>query len=358
MIFVPSKSKRDRNLHQARAAQCGSQASLLLGVEEQEAAAARADQLAADRAVVERELVPAVDLGVGHQARALLLELPVLVHEAAERVELAGLDRLEALVAELFDVVQVVDHRAIVLAALVVLLLQHLRRRPVEARRHHHQAVLEQVQRVVARLDRPRAHRVVLVELEHRRAAERRDVLVLLADRLLQQIDLDVAGHLGQLARVHEVPLELVQHAQQASAEAARRPEAGAGRDVGHAGDLDVTAGDAGQAQRLADDRVLDVVDLLDALDLRVAQDDLFERGLHQRHVDVLVDRGGHQEPAVLPVVRGQVGAAAAEGDAKRAASDDHFQTAKGGIEDGACWQDRRRRASAAAVGQSARTRE
>src|SRR5205807_2459423 len=106
------------------------------------------------------------------------------------------------------------------------------------------------------------------------------------------------------LAGVHEVPLELVQHAQQTGPEAARGAESRAGRDVGHARDLDARAADAGQAQRLADDRVLDLVDPLDALDLRIAQDDLFERRLHQRDVDVLVDGRGNQESPVVPVGR------------------------------------------------------
>src|SRR5690242_10032267 len=60
------------------------QALLLLGVEHQEAAAASPDQLAADGAVVEREVVPLVDLRIRHAARALALVLPMLVHQLAE----------------------------------------------------------------------------------------------------------------------------------------------------------------------------------------------------------------------------------------------------------------------------------
>jgi hypothetical protein len=42
------------------------------------------------------------------------------------------------------------------------------------------------------------------------------------------------------------------------------------------------------------------------------------------RHVDVLGDRGGDEKPAVLAIVRGEVGTSAAKGDTQRATSDDH----------------------------------
>ena len=50
-------------------------------VDEQEAAAAGADELAADRAAAARERVERVDALVGHARRALALVLPVLVHQ-------------------------------------------------------------------------------------------------------------------------------------------------------------------------------------------------------------------------------------------------------------------------------------
>ena len=79
----------------------------VLGVEHQEAAAAGADQLAADRAVLHAQLVPFVDLGVAHAARAALLVLPVLVHQLAELGEIAGFQRRLAAQSELLHVVEV-----------------------------------------------------------------------------------------------------------------------------------------------------------------------------------------------------------------------------------------------------------
>ena len=64
-------------------------------------------------------------------------------------------------------------------------------------------------------------------------AAIGRDELVLLADRLAQSIDLDMAGLLRELPRADDASLVGVKRAQQRRREAAGRPEPGAGRDIG-----------------------------------------------------------------------------------------------------------------------------
>src|SRR5262245_37005716 len=69
---------------------------LVLGVEEQEAATARADQLAAERAAGHREIVPAVDLAIAHGAAPLLLVLPVDVHQLGKLPEVPALERVAA----------------------------------------------------------------------------------------------------------------------------------------------------------------------------------------------------------------------------------------------------------------------
>src|SRR5689334_18336874 len=63
-------------------------------VGQQEAAAARAQQLAPEGAGVARASVPALHLLVGDVLRQRLLRDPVLVQESAERVQLAALQRL------------------------------------------------------------------------------------------------------------------------------------------------------------------------------------------------------------------------------------------------------------------------
>ena len=221
------------------------------------------------------------------------------------------MDRVAAAIAEVAHVVKVVDHRLIVLLAAVVLLLEDAARGAIEPRRHHHQVVLQQVDDLVGRVERTGVDLPVLTKIERRQAAERGDVLVLLSDRFLQQIQLDVAGHLGQLAGMDEVPLLLVEDLEQAGGEAARGAEAGPRGNVGDAGDLQVGRGDAGELERLADDRVADLVDGLHPFDLGVAEQHLLERRQLAGHVHVLGDRRRQNEAAVLLVVRRQVGAAA-----------------------------------------------
>jgi hypothetical protein len=71
-------------------------------------------------------------------------------------------------------------------------------------------------------------HGAVLPEFEGCDAAEGRDVLVLLAHRFAQQIDLDVARLFSQFLARKKVPVQGVQRAQQRHGEAARRAQAGA----------------------------------------------------------------------------------------------------------------------------------
>ena len=115
-----------------------------------------------------------------------------------------------------------------------------------------------------------------------------------------------------------------VQRLEQRRGEAARRAEPGAGRNVGHAGDFQRVRLKSDQLERFADDRMLDLVDRLHALELGIFDDQVVDEGLVQRDVDVLVDRRRDQEAAVLAVIGRQVGAAAAQRDAQRAAGDDH----------------------------------
>ena len=78
------------------------------------------------------------------------------------------------------------------------------------------------------------------------------------------------------------------------------------------------------QPHRLADDRVLHLVDASTCSSFEYLRIMPGVHGRCDRDVDVLVDRRGDQEAAVLAVVRRQVGAAAAERDPERAARDDH----------------------------------
>ena len=99
--------------------------------------------------------------------------------------------------------------------------------------------------------------------------------------------------------------------------EAAGGAEAGAAGDVGHGRELDVRIGDAGEFHRLADDRMLDLVDVVGAFEFGIFDDDARLKRAVLREVDVFVDGRSHEEAAELAVIRWQVGASSAEGDAQ-----------------------------------------
>src|SRR5262245_60555812 len=103
----------EADLGQAGADHGVAQPGLVLGVEHQEPATAGTDQLATNRAVLERELIPFVDARVRHAAGSLLLMGPVLVHQLAELDQLAAFQRLEAAQSEILDIIQVLDHAAV-----------------------------------------------------------------------------------------------------------------------------------------------------------------------------------------------------------------------------------------------------
>jgi hypothetical protein len=220
--------------------------------------------------------------------------------------------------------VEVGDHLRIVFERAAVLVRQDESGAAREPGEEEQEVVFEVEQRLHRQRQRPRLDGVVGREREAGHAAVGRDVLILLADRLLQPVDLDLAGEVREIRRVEQAPPVRVQGLQQRGGETARRAQPGSGRDVGERGDLDLRRAHADHLQRFADDRVMDLVDLRDVLELRVLEEDAGHERAHRRHVHVLVDRGRDDRSAVLPVVRRQVRAAAPESNPQRAARDDH----------------------------------
>ncbi len=166
-----------------------------------------------------------------------------------------------------------------------------------------------------------------LAELEAGHPTIGSDILILLADRLAETVDFDVAGLLRQFLGMNEVAVVGMQGFQQRCREAARGAKARAGRDVGHGGQLEPLAVHLHVGHGLADDGVGQLGRIGHALELRIFDDEVFDEGLVQRDVDVAVDRSGDQEAAELAVIGRQVGAAASQGDAERASDDDHARS-------------------------------
>src|SRR5580700_2431424 len=115
-------------------------------------------------------------------------------------------------------------------------------------------------------LDRP-----VLVEGERCDASKSADVLVLLADRFLENVYLDSARFFGKLRRWNELTLVRAERVDQRHGECARRTEPRVPRQIGDADELN-PARHAAKPQGLAKDAVLDLVDVVDDLRLRVSE--------------------------------------------------------------------------------------
>ena len=115
-----------------------------------------------------------------------------------------------------------------------------------------------------------------------------------------------------------------VQSLQERGRKRSRRSKPRARWDVGQGGDLDLRGVQLQHADRLADDRMLYLVDFLDVLQPGVFQKNARREGPDHGHVDIAVDGRGDEKTAVALVIRWQVGAAASQGDSQRASGNDH----------------------------------
>src|SRR5215831_6452421 len=99
------KIKVEPNLGQTGLTHGVPQPHLVLNVEHEKAAPTCADQFAANRPVLQRKMVPPVNLRVRYVARALTLVLPVLVHQPAKARHVSLLQCGFAAKAEIFHAV-------------------------------------------------------------------------------------------------------------------------------------------------------------------------------------------------------------------------------------------------------------
>ena len=137
-------------------------------------------------------------------------------------------------------------------------------------------------------------------------------------------VNLDMTRVLCQRLLRNLLALQLVERGKQRDEVGARRAEPGATRHVGHGRDLQA-AGEAEHLERWPDEIVLDLVWRRHLLGARVFQADVFiGRGAIDVDIDVLVDRGAQDEPAMLRIVRRQVGPAAAERNPIRCSRQNH----------------------------------
>jgi hypothetical protein len=126
--------------------------------------------------------------------------------------------------------VQVIGHLLVALLALVVLLFEDAAGRAAVAGEEEQEIVLQVVKRLGIDLERGGLDVAVGEELEAGEPAIGGDILVLLPDRLLELLDLDLAGLLGQCLGVDDVLAVGMQGLEDGGGEAAGGPQPGAGR--------------------------------------------------------------------------------------------------------------------------------
>src|SRR5271156_2206322 len=89
------------DLAQTGAPHGGAKTRFVFGIENEEAAAARANQLAAKGSRGASQAVHFIDKSAAHSGRTLLLVLPMNVHEFGKLAQIAGQKRVPAFVAQL-----------------------------------------------------------------------------------------------------------------------------------------------------------------------------------------------------------------------------------------------------------------
>src|SRR5438105_4325393 len=173
-----------------------------LAVEEEEAASARAGDLAAGRAGRSGQVVPAVDRGPGYPAGQPAFGQPGLVQVLPNPGDVSPAQVVAHRLGGRLDAVEALDRGC---QAVLPLLLQDLAGVVPHAGEEEHQALREGRQNLGARIERLDFD-TPAPEAEEVEPAEGGRVLVLLADRHLQLVDLDEAGQLGDLAGGQPLP--------------------------------------------------------------------------------------------------------------------------------------------------------
>src|SRR5216684_3157937 len=161
-------------------------------------------------------------MGIAHAARPALLVLPMLMHQRAKLGRLAGLKDRLALQSKLFDEMQVGDHVLVAALGFGVLILQDRPGTARKAGKEQQQIVFEIKLGIHRYLQRLYIDAVVRMEGEAGQSAARGDILILLADRLAEAIDLDFASELRQLLRLDLAHPVYIERLQQRRGEASR----------------------------------------------------------------------------------------------------------------------------------------
>src|SRR5258705_3386672 len=168
-------------------------------IEQQKTAATGADELAANGAILHAEVIPLIDMGIAHATGPALLVLPMFMHQRAKLRRLTGFKKRFAFQSKLLDEMQVGDHVLVAALGLGVLILQDRSGAARETSEEKQQIVFKIEFRIHRYLQRLDIDAVVRMEGEAGQSAAGGDILILLADRFSETIDLDLASKLRQL---------------------------------------------------------------------------------------------------------------------------------------------------------------
>src|SRR5438132_3647125 len=99
---------------------------LLLRIKHQKTPTASANEFTSKSPMFPRNIVPLVDLRIGHTASPLSFVLPMGIHDLRELAKVTVLNSLLALLRQSFHKMEVVDHCFIGAFAPIVLFFQNL----------------------------------------------------------------------------------------------------------------------------------------------------------------------------------------------------------------------------------------
>src|SRR5579862_949084 len=292
---------------------------------QEEPASARAGELAAQGARRQRAFVDFLHRGVGHLGTEAALQLPVHAHQPPEFLDVPpavqdrhGVIHQGAHLQKLFLAGAEIVHEC----------RGDIGSRPLYAGVKKHEARGQRAQpfggedhRLHRKLPAPR--KADLVE-----PAIRRLHLVLRADRFLQALLLYMDGLRRELVLAGHPRLERAQGVQYADRERRAGPHAAAGGQVAIVVNLDA-AMDFQETQRLADGGMLNFVQTIAVLDLRINDADaVFKKRREMAHgeVAILVNRRGQDGAAVFAVPGRVVRSSAKEGNPEGGSADDHVK--------------------------------
>ena len=295
------------------------------GEKQEVAAAAGARHLAADRALLARQLIELVDMPVRDVLVETLLVLPGLVEQLSDRVHVAEQERLLHLEDLLLEMVERGDRRRPALAVRADLALDDVRRLARLPHVAEQQPVLELVEHLGA--DAQRIHqRRVGVELDQVEAAEGGGVLILAAAGESQVFALDPISELGGVV-AGERPMEPgPEHSEQRHYQGGRGAQPRPGRSVGVNPEVGAAADLQGPHRRLDEIEVAveahatGMVVLRHHVVIQARERPARVAARPERGEGVLIDGGREHHAAVLFGVGRHVGTAAAERKTQRGA--------------------------------------